>query len=130
MTQTIDLANILKRTKEKPMSILIKGIDLPKEGRLKIEITSDGLVWIDTGRRFYAHKDYAIQIDRPHGRLIDGDKLIGEFIDWQYTEAPDHLNTKEGKMVTDHERQYELYLALGEAVIEIANAPTILEAEE
>lgn len=112
------------------MSILIKGIDLPKEGRLKIEITSDGLVWIDTGRRFYAHKDYAIQIDRPHGRLIDGDKLIGEFIDWQYTEAPDHLNTKEGKMVTDHERQYELYLALGEAVIEIANAPTILEAEE
>lgn len=53
------------------MSILIKGIDMPKEGRLKIEITSDGLVWIDTGRRFYAHKDYAIQIPTPHGRLIE-----------------------------------------------------------
>ena len=64
------------------MSILIKGIDLPKEGRLKIEITSDGLVWIDTGRRFYAHKDYAIQIPTPHGRLIDGDEFKSWVDDW------------------------------------------------
>ena len=71
-----------------------------------------------------------IEIPTPHGRLIDGEKLCYEFIDWQYAEAPDHLNTKEGRMVTDHERQYEVYLALGEAVIEIANASTILEAEE
>lgn len=77
------------------MSILIKGIDLPKEGRLKIEITSDGLVWIDTGRRFYAHKDYAIQIDRPHGRLIDRDDIyIGRWdIDSDLAEQIQHAPT-------------------------------------
>ena len=112
-TQTIDLANILKRTKEKPMSILIKGIDMPKEGRLKLEITSDGLVWIDTGRRFYAHKDYAIQIDRPHGRLIDADELKEkrETMCWK----DDCYMTHESDFIDSRH---------------IDNAPTILEAEE
>lgn len=112
------------------MSILIKGIDIPKCSNedILVVIRRNKTEVLQTG--YKERTVEAIQIPTPHGRLIDGDKLIGEFIDWQYTEAPDHLNTKEGKMVTDHERQYELYLALGEAVIDIANAPTILEAEE
>ena len=104
------------------MSIILKGIDMPKD--------IDELRLIINGISIAIEPTKAIQIPTPHGRLIDGDKLCYEFIDWQYTEAPDHLNTEEGKMVTDHERQYEIYLALGEAVIEIANAPTILEAED
>ena len=116
------------------MSIILKGIDMPKEKdeALLLLILGDGTVAEKIGSDRYEEMTdtQAIQIPTPHGRLIDGDKLCYEFIDWQYTEAPDHLNTKEGRMVTDHERQYEIYLALGEAVIEIANAPTILEAEE
>ena len=113
------------------MSIIIKGLNMPKassEDCIAV-IRSNGKVevWQTGVKEFEAE---AIQIPTPHGRLIDGEKLCYEFIDWQYAEAPDHLNTKEGRMVTDHERQYEIYLALGEAVIEIANAPTILEAEE
>ena len=110
------------------MNILIKGMDMPK-GEFILEV----ITHYEGGEKKdikFVHKEDIIEIPTPHGRLIDGDKLIGEFIEWQYTEAPDHLNTKEGKMVTDHERQYEIYLALGEAVIDIANAPTILEAEE
>lgn len=112
------------------MSILIKGIDMPKCSNEDIMVVirrNKAEVW-QTG--YKERTVEAIQIPTPHGRLIDGEKLCYEFIDWQYAEAPDHLNTKEGRMVTDHERQYEVYLALGEAVIEIANAPTILEAEE
>lgn len=116
------------------MSIILKGIDLPKEGeKHRITIYDNGNTYITTSNVLYEtdRKDVeAIQIPKGHGRLIDGEKLCYEFIDWQYAEAPDHLNTKEGRMVTDHERQYEIYLALGEAVIEIANAPTILEEEE
>ena len=89
------------------MSILIKGIDMPKEGRLKLEITSDGLVWIDTGRRFYAHKDYAIQIDRPHGRLIDVDALELE---------------KEVELADDWKTAHEIANC-------VKYAPAILEAE-
>lgn len=113
------------------MSLILKGIDIPKEYTRVIAITPNGEVWqINPIRKNERLEAEAIQIPKGHGRLIDGDKLCYEFIDWQYTEAPDHLNTEEGRMVTDHERQYEVYLALGEAVIKIAKAPTILEAEE
>lgn len=79
------------------MSILIKGIDMPKEGRLKIEITSDGLVWIDKGGEFYAHKDYAIQIPMPHGRLVDADKIFtyGHWEEQAVSEAPTILEAEE-----------------------------------
>ena len=108
------------------MSILIKGMDMPS----KIDLDYHDNYILLGGVCYALDIDQLKQIPTPHGRLIDGEKLCYEFIDWQYAEAPDHLNTKEGRMVTDHERQYEVYLALGEAVIEIANAPTILEAEE
>lgn len=114
------------------MSLILKGIDMPKDTHGETVLDDIRLIFSNANTRFSISldKDDIIQIPTPHGRLIDGDKLCYEFIDWQYTEAPDHLNTKEGRMVTDHERQYEIYLALGEAVIEIAKAPTILEAEE
>ena len=52
------------------MSILIKGIDMPKDYVLRIEIEPNGTVW-EEGRDWIKHKDSAIQIPRPHGRLID-----------------------------------------------------------
>ena len=64
------------------MSILIKGIDLPKEGEHIIAlIKTEGKVSyfeqdIETTTCKIMKEAQAIQIDRPHGRLIDGDKFI------------------------------------------------------
>lgn len=78
MTQTIDLANILKRTKEKPMSILIKGIDMPKEGEhILALIKNDGKCsyFEETTLSRIMKTTEAIQIPTPHGRLIDRDDI-------------------------------------------------------
>lgn len=56
------------------MSFIVKGIDLPKDYVLRIEIEPNGTVW-EEGRDWIKHRQSAIQIDRPHGRLIDGDEI-------------------------------------------------------
>lgn len=60
------------------MSILIKGIDLPKDYVLRIEIEPNGTVWEEgrDWRDWIKHRQSAIQIDRPHGRLMDKDELL------------------------------------------------------
>lgn len=86
------------------MSILIKGIDLPKASNedCVAVIRSNGKVEVwQTGMKEFEAQ--AIQIPTPHGRLIDGDKIETEAKETLYGEV-----------------NYE----------EIANAPTILEAEE
>ena len=86
------------------MSILIKGIDLPKASNedCVAVIRSNGKVEVwQTGMKEFEAQ--AIQIPAPHGRLIDGDKIETEAKETLYGEV-----------------NYE----------EIANAPTILEAEE
>lgn len=61
------------------MSLMLKGIDLPaKENEpLKLEIYSDGGVWVGTGSDFECRDNVAVQLKRPHGRLIDADTEIG-----------------------------------------------------
>lgn len=59
------------------MSIILKGIDLPKDGEeITIEISKDGL------RVYSTHLKEAdveaIQIPTPHGRLIDESDLTDE----------------------------------------------------
>ena len=71
------------------MSILIKGIDLPKKNQLyQIEVHPDGhcsIMTIENGECYelelHSEKE-AIQIDRPHGRLIDGDEFKSWVDDW------------------------------------------------
>ena len=62
------------------MSIILKGIDLPKNGdRHHITIYDNGEAYITTSNRLYEtdRKDVkAIQIPTPHGRLIDKDELL------------------------------------------------------
>lgn len=60
------------------MSFIVKGIDMPKDYVLRIEIEPNGTVW-EEGRDWIKHRQSAIQIDRPHGRLIDAD-LFKELI--------------------------------------------------
>lgn len=87
------------------MSIILKGIDMPKDYVLRIEIEPNGTVW-EEGRDWIKHRQSAIQIDRPHGRLIDGD-LVADMLD---------------SMTVHH--------TLNRAYDEVMDAPTILEAEE
>lgn len=85
------------------MSIIIKGMDMPKKDTgCRIIILYDGQVAMDDGTFIPEYK--AIEIPTPHGRLIDTDNLKKHtwddgydlYVYWQY----------------------------------INNAPTILEAEE
>lgn len=64
------------------MSIILKGIDLPKEGEhILALIKNDGKCsyFEETALTRIMKTTEAIQIDRPHGRLIDAD-LFKEII--------------------------------------------------
>ncbi len=78
------------------MSLLLKGIDMPKDYVLRIEIEPNGTVWED-GRDWIKHRQSAIQIDRPHGRLIDADKVFCyDFMDEQNIDnAPTIIEAEE-----------------------------------
>lgn len=59
-------------------------------------------------------------------RLIKRGRLISELIDWQLTEAPEEgVNYQDGRMVTDHERQYEAYILLEEVIKTVAEQETV-----
>ena len=60
------------------MSIILKGIDLPKEGlTTNINILSNGDIYVSAfdGKRtnYEVLRNSAIQIPKGHGRLIDAD---------------------------------------------------------
>lgn len=59
------------------MSILINGIDLPKEGEdITLEINHKGEVRAYSTELKETNTDtQAIQIDRPHGRIVDISKI-------------------------------------------------------
>ena len=90
------------------MSLILEGIDLPDKGDvIHLEIYSDGSVWDRSNWEPHPPKVSAIQIERPHGRLGDLDKL-----------KKSYYGTKNEiifAFIMEHE---------------IINAPTILEAEE
>ena len=93
------------------MSIIIKGMDMPKEDNavILIGITSDGKVceW-DGRKKFDRIEAEAIQIPTPHGRLIDMDELLS------------HLSK---------DPLFDLVERYGVSGV-IESRPTILEAEE
>lgn len=54
-------------------------------------------------------------------RLIDVDELRARLVDWSLCEMPEGgVNYVPGRMVTDHERQYELFLQLEDVLKEIS----------
>lgn len=90
------------------MSILIKGINIPKcsnEDCIVVIRHDKAEVW-QTG--YKERTVEAIQIDRPHGRLIDGDELKTLF---------------KGDAELDTYTAFHFLYAIDEA-------PTIIEAEE
>ena len=102
------------------MNILIKGIDIPKENSIIIEIDEDGEVYEHiTGGQPVHIKPWvkAIQIPTPHGRLIDADKLRATLRRW----TEDEWNQKASPVSWAY--AYEDLIDL------IDDAPTILEEE-
>ena len=90
------------------MSILIKGIDLPKDREfILLKVFPDGKTRIGLSTNY----TQAIQIDRPHGRIIDESN-------WTTHEVLEPMGNG----------QYEEVEVAYKG--DIDNAPTILEAEE
>lgn len=99
------------------MSIILKGIDLPKGyGHIHLEIYPNGDVEAEWDQD---SKDYrAIQIPKGHGRLIDGGALETVFKDMAKCE----WNQKASPISWAY--------AFEDTIDEIHDTPTILEAEE
>ena len=57
------------------MSILIKGMDMPKDGFVDVRLFADGTSTTQTGESpFYKELD-VVEVPTPHGRLTDIDRL-------------------------------------------------------
>lgn len=83
------------------MSLILKGINMPKDGEMhRINIYDNGNTYITTSNRWYETemKDIeAIQIPVPHGRLIDANKIF-TYSHWEeqaVSEAPTILEAEE-----------------------------------
>ena len=95
------------------MSLFIEGMDMPKNGRITIELASE-----ETGTNIIAritdektgklieHKGVVV-ISTPHGRLIDADRLL--------------------KSVIPYEQRTSAVFCM---MKNIENAPTIIEKED
>lgn len=55
------------------MSLLIKGMDMPVEGLVTVNIHSDGTVYVHGAYPTELHE--AVSVPTPHGRLIDADEF-------------------------------------------------------
>ena len=58
------------------MSIILKGIDLPKKGTIKLEIEPNGIVWAE-GKDWQSYTESAIQIPKGHGRIFEVHEILG-----------------------------------------------------
>lgn len=61
------------------MSILIKGMEMPKQGRVTLQIGADGAVYVVNKCEITAEKyekNFEVLEVPPHGRLIDADALM------------------------------------------------------
>ena len=91
------------------MSLILKGIDIPKKGTIKLEIEPNGTVWAE-GKDWQSYTESAIQIPKGHGKVIDGGWV--KYNLENYSDLP----TK--------------YLHMDLVREAIEDAPTILESEE
>lgn len=96
------------------MSILIKGMEMPKDKAVSLIICSSGNV-------YYDHLEFAGEAVRvpPHGRLIDAETL------YKAVEGSRNVNPhKKDDFKRAHDFEHSHFLSL------IARQKTIIEAEE
>jgi hypothetical protein len=101
--------------------LVIRGIEIPKNGRITIQIGADGAVYFVDECTIFAEKyeksSYAIPLPDVHGRLGDLDALEAKFRE----EALQHTFTDDLNRMT---------VGMGEAIDRIRIAKTIVSAEE
>lgn len=62
------------------MGVYIKGIKMPKEGRLTLQISADGAVYVVNSCSIAAETYTTDAVHVPsHGRLIDADALVHSY---------------------------------------------------
>lgn len=98
------------------MSILIKGMKMPKAGKrpLWVVVHPDGVVEYDSGDYGW-QTTKACEVSTPHGRLIDADDLMHEFA--KFVRASNNSD-------------FAPVPTWNDAVSLLGSAPTIIEAEE
>ena len=93
------------------MDILIKGMEMPKEGRLTLQISADGAVYVVNSCSITAETYMTDAVPVPsHGRLIEEEPII--------------------KYITDGLNIRRFGYDAIEVLAEIKYAPTIIPAEE
>lgn len=110
------------------MSLLITGVDMPKNGRITIELASEetgtniiARITDDKTGKLIEHKG-AVVIHTPHGDLIDRSELLN-----QYKPDPE----EEHLMKTENPIAYQLMDKIADKVTESINSvKAIIEAEE
>jgi len=109
------------------MSLLINGLDMPKNGRVTIDLASEetgtniiARITDDKTGKLIEHKGVVV-IPTPHGRLIDADSLMEDCQRLENTEY--YFDSDEDEIST-----FLLDANSVEAIIE--EAPTVVEAEE
>ena len=101
------------------MSFIVKGIDLPRKGKIiKLEIEDDGTVW-EIGKEWEHYGLSAIRIPTPHGDLIDRNTVRDEC----YKTMEELMQSTTINISVE-----ALSLLCGFTIIN--NAPTIIESEE
>lgn len=97
------------------MSVVIKGMDMPREGQVLV-IDSAGRVWSKewpTRGYFRIDTATAVPVPTPHGRLIDADALFEKI---PYGDI-------------EHDTRISRCGAIAEVCTWVLSAPTIIEAE-
>lgn len=99
------------------MSVLIKGIEMPKDGTY-ICIIAEGTMWLfDSVTKIRQGEIY--EIPTPHGRLIDADELENEMY-------------RKSFETDDNRQKWDSGLWIRYKIFEesINNTPTIIESED
>lgn len=94
------------------MSVLIKGMEIPKEGYVDVRLFSDGRATTQTGEYPFYREMEITNVIEPHGRLIDADALLSQYKGNIWTAKTDYAE------------------GLRDVANDIKQAPTIIEAEE
>ena len=88
------------------MSIILKGIDLPKDEKkpIKIEIWANGDVYKDYGYGYEYKEGIAIQIPKGHGDIVNFRELEEQYWDGNYMEIWKH-DLKDIKPILEAEEE-------------------------
>ena len=98
------------------MSVLIKGMEMPKDGYIDVRVFAKGHANIATGEPPFYKEMPAIEVP-PHGRLIDADALYKHMVK-VHNEWKEH-----------HEQHKTVVPTVGDETM-LLYAPTIIGAEE